>query len=281
MTSSSVVDSQSIPKQLVLATVDGQPWLDIPDDLYIPPDALEVILERFEGPLDLLLYLIRRQKLNIVELPVVEITRQYMSYVSTMAVLKLELAAEYLVMAALLAEIKSRMLLPKPPSEDEEEQDPRAELIRRLQEYELYKNTAQKVDELPRIDRNIYLAKVAKSESMPTAVIHPDVDLAELIAAFAGVVERAQQFEHHEVSRQQLSTRERMSDILSVLKVGVLTDFQSFFIPEEGRMGVIVTFMAILELTKNRLIRCLQSQPLAPIQVTLYEQPSESDEEFN
>ncbi|MFM2483745.1 segregation and condensation protein A [Celerinatantimonas yamalensis] len=258
--------------QLIFATVNGEPWLDTPTDLYIPPDALEIILERFEGPLDLLLYLIRRQKLNIIELPVLEITRQYMNYVSTMAALKLELAAEYLVMAALLAEIKSRMLLPKPPdSDDDEEDDPRAILIRRLQEYELYRNSAEQVDALPRCERDIYVATLDKPDDLPRAVLYPDVDLSELVAALSRVIQHAEQFERHEVSRQKLSTRQRMSDILARLEAGVLYDFVALFDIKEGRMGVIVTFMAILELTKNRLIRCLQNQPLSPIQVTLYE----------
>ncbi|MFM2479963.1 segregation and condensation protein A [Celerinatantimonas sp. YJH-8] len=258
------------PQQLVLATVNGEPWLEIPGDLYIPPDALEVILERFEGPLDLLLYLIRRQRLNIVELPIVEITRQYMSYVATMIDLKLELAAEYLVMSALLAEIKSRMLLPKPEL-DEPEEDPRAELVRRLQEYELYKNAAEQVDLIPREQRDFFVANLDKPEHLPQQIMYPDVDIAELLGALSVVLERASQFERHEVSRQKLSTRQRMSEILDKLQVGVLTEFSALFTESEGRMGVIVSFMAILELTKNQLIRCLQSAPLAPIQVTLYE----------
>lgn len=259
------------PEQLVLATVDGEPWLEIPSDLYIPPDALEVILERFEGPLDLLLYLIRRQKLNIIELPIVEITRQYMNYVSTMASLKLELAAEYLVMAALLAEIKSRLLLPKPPIEDDDEDDPRAMLIRRLQEYELYKSGAECLDQHPRAQRDFFVSHLDKPDGLPNVTVYPDVDLAELVAAFSQVLERAGQFERHEVSRQRLSTRQRMSDIMAKLIEGKLTDFIELFEPHEGRMGAIVSFMAILELVKNRLIRCLQNQPLSPIQVILYE----------
>lgn len=259
------------PRQLVLATVDGEPWLEIPGDLYIPPDALEVILERFEGPLDLLLYLIRRQKLNIVELPIVEITRQYMNYVSTMASLKLELAAEYLVMAALLAEIKSRLLLPKPPIEEDEEDDPRAQLIRRLQEYELYKNGAEHLEKHPRSQRDFFVSELGKPDDLPDVTIYPEVDLAELIAAFSHVLERAGQFVRHEVSRQQLSTRQRMSDIMAKLTPGKLTGFTELFEPCEGRMGAIVSFMAILELIKNSLIRCLQSQPLSPIQIILYE----------
>lgn len=267
--------------QLVLATVDGQPWLDMPNDLYIPPDALEIILERFEGPLDLLLYLIRRQKLNIVELPVLEITRQYMDYVSTMAALKLELAAEYLVMAALLTEIKSRMLLPKPPVEEAEEEDPRTELIRRLQQYELYRNAAENVDRIPRQERDFFIATLDQPSDLPTIKMHPNVDLAELVGALNQVLKRVQQFEHHEVSRQSLSTRQRMTEILEKLRPHKLVEFTTLFDVDEGRMGVIVTFIALLELMKNQLIRCLQSRPLAAIQVTLMPPVEDSNSSAN
>lgn len=268
-------DVNASPQQLVLATVNGEPWLEIPGDLYIPPDALEVILERFEGPLDLLLYLIRRQKLDIIELPIVEITRQYMRYVTTMVELRLELAAEYLVMSALLAEIKSRMLLPQPELEEDEE-DPRAELVRRLQLYELYKDAAEHVDELPREQRDFFVAGIEKPTDLLPLRQFPDVDIAELVSALATVIERAGQTVHHEVSPQKLSTRQRMSEILDQLKPGKLTEFTSLFRLSEGRMGAIVSFMAILELIKNSLIRCLQSEPLAPIQVTLYEETEEA-----
>lgn len=268
-------DVNASPQQLVLATVNGEPWLEIPGDLYIPPDALEVILERFEGPLDLLLYLIRRQKLDIIELPIVEITRQYMRYVTTMVELRLELAAEYLVMSALLAEIKSRMLLPQPELEEDEE-DPRAELVRRLQLYELYKDAAEHVDELPREQRDFFVAGIEKPTDLLPLRQFPDVDIAELVSALATVIERAEQTVHHEVSPQKLSTRQRMSEILDQLKPGKLTEFTSLFRLSEGRMGAIVSFMAILELIKNSLIRCLQSEPLAPIQVTLYEETEEA-----
>lgn len=268
---------ESEPAQLALATVDGQPWLETPKDLYIPPDALEIILERFEGPLDLLLYLIRKQKLDIVEMPLLEITRQYMEYVEAMKALKLELAADYLVMAALLTEIKSRMLLPKPEPEAEES-DPRAELIRRLQQYELYKDASVKVDALPRQERDFFLADA--DAPTPSALVPqgPDVSLEDLFEAMQAILVRASQFEHHAISREQLSTRQRMSDILDRLIPGELTPFTDLFTLTEGRRGAVVSFLAILELIKGRMIRCVQSQPLGPLWVTPFDADEESDE---
>jgi segregation and condensation protein A len=271
------LESPQQPAQLALATVDGQPWLESPKDLYIPPDAMEVFLERFEGPLDLLLYLIRKQKLDIVQMPLLEITRQYMDYVEAMKALNLELAADYLVMAALLTEIKSRMLLPKPEIEAEE-LDPRAELIRRLQQYELYKNASEKLDVLPRLERDHFLASAAAPEVEKPIVTGPDVSVQDLLDAMRGILERASQFEHHAIKSEQLSTRQRMSEILDQLSPGVLTPFTALFTPEEGRRGAVVSFLAILELTKGQLIRCVQSAPLSDIWVTPYGSEHESDE---
>lgn len=254
--------------EMPFALVQGQPLTQLPLDLYIPPDALEVILEQFEGPLDLLLYLIRKQNLDILELNVSEIVDQYMHYIDMMDILQLELAAEYMVMAAMLAEIKSRMLLPRPPSEDGEEEDPRAELIRRLQEYERYKQAAENIDALPRLERDNYAGCIDAPDRIQER-IHPEVDIKELMLAFADVLRRAERFESHEVQREQLSTRERMSDILDHLKGGHFVTFRSLFTPEEGRLGVVVTFLAILELTKESLIDLVQHEIFAPIHVRL------------
>ena len=254
--------------EMPFALVQGQPLTQLPLDLYIPPDALEVILEQFEGPLDLLLYLIRKQNLDILELNVADIVDQYMHYIDMMDMLQLELAAEYMVMAAMLAEIKSRMLLPRPPSEDGEEEDPRAELIRRLQEYERYKQAAEDIDALPRLERDNYTGCIDTPDRIQER-IHPDVDMKELMLAFADVLRRAERFESHEVQREQLSTRERMSDVLDCLKGGHFVTFRSLFTPEEGRLGVVVTFLAILELTKESLIDLVQHEIFAPIHVRL------------
>ncbi|HAU17577.1 MAG TPA: segregation/condensation protein A, partial [Marinobacter adhaerens] len=205
------------PEQSPLARVSGKPVVDLPKDLYIPPDALAVFLEAFEGPLDLLLYLIRRQNMNILDIDVSEITRQYMDYIGAVEAMRFELAAEYLVMAATLAEIKSRMLLPRQESDDEEEVDPRAELIRRLQQYERFKQAAEDIDELPRLERDTFAASAALPK-MPSSQPHPDVDLREMLLALQGVLQRADLFTSHHVERERLSTRERMSAILSVLQ---------------------------------------------------------------
>jgi len=249
-----------------VAVVAGKPVLDLPRDLYIPPDALAVFLETFEGPLDLLLYLIRRHNMDILDIDVSEITRQYMDYISAVEAMRFELAAEYLVMAATLAEIKSRMLLPRQESEDDEESDPRAELIRRLQQYERFKKAAEDLDRLPRMERDTFTASAIVPE-LPSAQPHPDVDLRELLLALQGVLRRADLFTSHQVEREILSTRERMSQILSVLQDDRFVAFESLFSAEEGRLGVVVTFLATLELVKEQLIELVQAEVFGPIHV--------------
>lgn len=257
-----------VPQQqeMPLAIVRGQPVLEMPQDLYIPPDALEVILDAFEGPLDLLLYLIRRQNLDILDIPIADITRQYVDYIEMMTELKLELAAEYLVMAAILAEIKSRLLLPRPPAEDGVEIDPRAELVRRLQEYERFKKAAEDIDQLPRLERDTAVA-AAHVPDRNVIKLPPPVELRELLLALKDVLKRAELFGHHAIQREALSVRNRMSDVLGSLGDGAFHAFQSLFTPEEGRQGVVVTFLAVLELAKERLIEIVQDEPLAPIYV--------------
>lgn len=236
-----------------LAIVKGTPFLQLPEDLYIPPDALEVFLELFEGPLDLLLYLIKKQNLDIVDIPIAQITRQYLDYIRLMSNLKLELVAEYLLMAAWLAEIKSRMLLPRQLDPEEEEEDPRATLIRRLQEYELIKNAAEQIDQLPRMERDLFVANVDVS-SLTVARIEPDVQLNDLLLAFRDVLKRIEQLSHHQIIKEPLSVRERMSTILENLKRADSLFFTQLFSRKEGRHGVVVSFLAILELSKERLI---------------------------
>ncbi|TNC82529.1 MAG: segregation/condensation protein A [Oleiphilus sp.] len=253
-----------VQEELPLAMVAGQPIKDMPEDLYIPPDALSVILEAFEGPLDLLLYLIRRQNMDILMIDVHEITRQYMHYIETAEAMKFELAAEYLLMAAMLAEIKSRMLLPKPANEEEHEEDPRAELIRRLQQYERFKLAAEDLDRLPRVHRDIALAQVEVDKS---GVSKPQVEVSldELIAALNSVLSRSSMFESHHVAREKLSTRERMSRILARVSEENFVSFYQLFTGAEGRQGVVVTFLAMMELVKEQLIELVQAQPLGPI----------------
>ena len=253
-------------QEMPLAIVHGQPVLQMPQDLYIPPDALEVILEAFEGPLDLLLYLIRRQNLDILDIPVAEITKQYVSYIGVMEELRFELAAEYLVMAAILAEIKSRMLLPRPPSEDGAESDPRAELVRRLQEYERFKKAAEDIDQLDRLDRDTSLA-AAHVPDRAVAKVPPPVDLREMLLALRDVLKRADLFTHHAIRREALSVRQRMGEVLSRLADGQFHGFETLFNAEEGRLGVVVSFLSILELAKEQLIEIVQEAPLAPIYV--------------
>jgi segregation and condensation protein A len=251
-------------QEMPLAMVKGQPVLEIPQDLYIPPDALEVILEAFEGPLDLLLYLIRRQNLDILDIPVAEITRQYIDYIDVMQELRFELAAEYLVMAAILAEIKSRLLLPRPPSVEGEEADPRAELVRRLQEYERFKQAAQDVDALPRMDRDTAPA-MAFVPDRQSVRLPPPVDLKEMLLALRDVLKRADLFTRHAIKREALSVRARMGEVLERLGDGQFHEFLDLFVAEEGKLGVVVTFLSILELAKERLIEIVQEEPLAPI----------------
>ena len=251
--------------ELPFAVVKGEPMTVPPEDLYIPPDALEIFLDAFEGPLDLLLYLIKRQNLDILSLPVFQITKQYMNYIELMQEMRLELAAEYLVMAAMLAEIKSRLLLPRPVEEDEED-DPRAELIRRLQEYERFKKVAEEINEIPRMHRDTFGVSVIQSVyefERP----QPTVELKDVIAAFQEVMQRAQMFASHHIEREPLSVRERMSKVLTMLNVEDFVEFNRFFTPEEGRSGVIVTFLALLELIKGHIIELVQSEPFAPIYV--------------
>ncbi|MHB8474264.1 MAG: segregation and condensation protein A [Gammaproteobacteria bacterium] len=252
--------------EMPFAIVQGEALTSLPRDLYIPPDALEVILEAFEGPLDLLLYLIKRQNLDILDIPIAEITRQYMSYIEVMRELRLELAAEYLVMAAMLAEIKSRMLLPRPVLADGEEDDPRAELVRRLQEYERFKQAALDIDALPQLGRDVFAASAEAPERNQLRP-QPDVNLRELLLAFREVLTRAEMFTHHHIQREALSVRERMSQVLATLTHERFTDFASLFTPEEGRMGVVVTFLAVLELIKESLIELVQAEAFGPIHV--------------
>lgn len=257
---------------LPFAFLRGEAIVDKPQDLFIPPDALEVILEMFEGPLDLLLYLIRKQKFDILDLPIAPITTQYMAYVELMKDIKLELAAEYLVMASILAEIKSRLLLPKQAVE-EEEGDPRAELVRKLQEYEVIKQAAENIDELPRLGRDNFMAQVELADNFVPHIENTNVDLQELVAALQGVIKRTQAFEHHHIQKESLSTRERMAYILSTLKSAsdkkCYVDFSDLFTLEEGRNGVVVTFLAILELIKESLIDCLQTEVYGRLRVCL------------
>jgi len=265
---SAAADAHSRPTQgeMPFAIVHGKAYTQLPQDLYIPPDALEVFLEAFEGPLDLLLYLIRRQNIDILDINVSEITSQYMAYVDLMDSSQFELAAEYLVMAAMLAEIKSRMLLPRSSEEAEEEDDPRASLIRRLQEYERFKQAAEDINALPRIGRNIYQASAQAPDRSLTRP-DPDVELQELLLALSEVLRRADMFESHHVSKEKLSTRERMAQVLDTLAHNHFVPFVSLFKVEEGRLGVVVTFLAVMELIKESLVEIVQSESFGPIHV--------------
>ncbi len=252
--------------EMPFAVVLGQAVTELPKDLYIPPRALEVFLEAFEGPLDLLLYLIRRQNIDILDIDVSDITDQYMQYVELMDAMQFELAAEYLLMAAMLAEIKSRMLLPRSESVEEDEEDPRAQLIRRLQEYERYKKAAEDLDELPRQEREVFTAS-AEPPEINRSRPEPDVDMRELLVALGEVLRRAEMYEHHHIQREALSTRERMSDVLDSLKQKQFVPFVSLFRVEEGRLGVVVTFLAIMELIKESLVEIVQTDNFGPIHV--------------
>lgn len=247
-----------------IARVRGEPVTELPQDLYIPPYALEVFLETFEGPLDLLLYLIRKQNLDILDIPIAQITLQYVAYIELMKEVKLELAGEYLVMAAMLAEIKSRMLLPRPTEEEGDEADPRAELVRRLQEYERYRGAAENIDRLPRVDREIHIA-VVDSDNIPRNKVQPNVSLFELLDAFKQVLNRAELYRHHRITREPLSVRERMTQIMSRINNETFVNFESMFDLNEGRMGLVVTFIAMLELLKESLIMLVQQEPFAPM----------------
>ncbi len=260
------LQEQVLPEPIAL--VLGEPYQDVPEDLYIPPDALEVFLDAFEGPLDLLLYLIRRQNLDILDIPIAQITKQYIAYIEMMENLRLELAAEYLVMAALLAEIKSRMLLPRQPESEDEEEDPRAFLIRKLQEYEAIKKVAEEIDQLPRHERDTFDA-VVDTATVDVRRILPDVELKEMLLAFQDVLKRAERLSHHHITKEPLSVRERMAAILEKLNGADQLSFAACFARSEGKNGVVVAFLAILELSKERLIDIFQSEPYAGIHVRL------------
>ncbi|MGO1003373.1 segregation and condensation protein A [Lysobacter sp. CA196] len=259
-TESSPAPTTPQQQEMPLAMVHGQPVLQIPQDLYIPPDALEVILDAFEGPLDLLLYLIRRQNLEILDIPVAEITRQYVTYIQAMHEMRFELAAEYLVMAAILAEIKSRMLLPRSANEEGIEEDPRAELVRRLQEYERFKKAAEDIDTLPRQDRDTSPAQ-AYVPDRASVKLPPPVDLREMLLALHDVFKRAELYTQHAIKRDALSVRQRMGELLTRMSDGVFHRFESLFTVEEGRLGIVVTFLGLLTLAKEQLIEILQEQP--------------------
>ena len=261
-------DEKQMPAQseMPFAVVDGEPVTALPQDLYIPPYALQVFLEAFEGPLDLLLYLIRRQNIDILNIPIAEITKQYVQYIEMMSDMQLDLAGEYLVMAAMLAEIKSRMLLPRPEADEEEEDDPRAELVRRLQEYERYKKAAADISDLPRVERDVFLASADAPERQVVEQL-PDVTMKELLLAFHDVLRRAAMYSNLHLQREPLSVRQRMSEILTRIKSSQFTGFEDLFDAEEGRMGVAVTFIAILELLKEAIIEVVQSEEFAPLHI--------------
>jgi segregation and condensation protein A len=255
--------------EMPFAMVEGQPITEMPRDLYIPPQALEIFLEAFEGPLDMLLYLIRRQNLDILDIPIAEITRQYMRYIELKQVLQLELAGEYLLMAATLAEVKSRMLLPRVGTEASvEEADPRAELVRRLQEYERFKRAAEGIERMPRLDRDTWLAS-AELVDRKVVRMPPQVTLQEMLLAFQEVLSRSDMFAHHHVQREPLSVRQRMADVLSTLTASAFVDFVKLFRADEGRRGVTVTFVALLELLREGLIEIVQAEAYAPLHVRL------------
>jgi len=265
--SNPVTEKQKLPKQreLPFAIVDGEAISAPPEDLYIPPDALEIFLETFEGPLDLLLYLIRRQNLDILDIPIAEITKQYMDYVEMMRSINLDLAAEYLVMAAMLAEIKSRILLPR-HEEVEDEEDPRAELVRRLQEYERFKKVAMDIDELPRVGRENFEASVdviREKKEKP----EPEVEIRDILLAFKDILKQVDIQKHHEIEREEISIRERMTHVLSKIEGDEFTAFQDLFTLKEGRLGVVVTLMAVLELLKLKVIDMVQAEAFAPLYI--------------
>lgn len=258
-----MLEPQTISQLVPIATIKGQAILDLPKDLYIPPDAMKVFLEAFEGPLDLLLYLIRKQNINILDIPIAQVTKQYVEYIELMQDMSIELAGEYLVIAAILAEIKSRMLLPHSSDPENTEEDPRAELIRRLQEYERYKQAAEDLDKLPRLERDTFVvtadvSQISIEQPLPTAT------LQELIQALAEVLKRAELNASHHIQLDALSVREKMSYILATVK-GEHFPFSSLFNLQEGKLGVVVTFLALLELLKESLVEFIQATPFAPI----------------
>ena len=252
--------------EMPFAMVRGEAVTELPKDLYIPPQALEVFLDAFEGPLDLLLYLIRRQNLDILDIDVANITEQYLRYVELMDAMQFELAAEYLLMAAMLAEIKSRMLLPRSGDTEEEEEDPRANLVRRLQEYERFKKAAEDLEAIPRLERELWQASAAPPDLHLERPL-PDVDMREVLLALGEVLRRAEMYASHQVQLESLSTRERMSQVLETLRSGSFVPFVTLFTPEEGRLGVVVTFLALMELMKESLIEIVQTEGFGPIHV--------------
>lgn len=252
--------------EMPFAMVRGEAVTELPKDLYIPPQALEVFLDAFEGPLDLLLYLIRRQNLDILDIDVAQITEQYMRYVELMDAVQFELAAEYLLMAAMLAEIKSRMLLPRAGDVEEEEEDPRANLVRRLQEYERFKKAAEDLEALPRLEREVWQASAAPPDLHLERPL-PDIDMREVLLALSEVLRRAEMYASHQIQRESLSTRERMSEVLETLRSGGFVPFVSLFRPEEGRLGVVVTFLALMELIKESLVEIVQTEGFGPIHI--------------
>ncbi|MCH8059793.1 MAG: segregation/condensation protein A [Proteobacteria bacterium] len=261
-------DEKQAPAQseMPFAIVAGEPITALPQDLYIPPYALQVFLEAFEGPLDLLLYLIRRQNIDILDIPIAEITKQYVQYIEMMSEMQLELAGEYLVMAAMLAEIKSRMLLPRIDADEEEEDDPRAELVRRLQEYEQFKKAAQDISDLPRLERDTFVVSADAPERKIVTKM-PDVTLKELLIAFHDVLKRAEMFSNLHLQRELLSVRQRMSDILTRINATTFSGFTDLFDAEEGRRGVAVTFIALLELLRESVVEVVQSGEFSPIHI--------------
>jgi segregation and condensation protein A len=261
-------------QEMPFALVHGRAVTEPPRDLYIPPDALEVFLEAFEGPLDLLLYLIKRHNLDILDIPIAEITRQYMQYIELMREMRFELAAEYLLMAAMLAEIKSRMLLPRPATLEDEE-DPRAELVRRLQEYERFKQAATDLDALPRVDREVFPVAVEGPETK-VVKLAPRVELRDILLTFQEVMARAEMFSHHQIVLEPLSVRERMSIILQTVNTEQFVEFASLFTLEEGRRGVVVTLLAILELIRESLLEIIQTEAFGPIYVKAPQHADES-----
>jgi segregation and condensation protein A len=259
------MDIELATRSEIKAVVDGKELTEIPDGLFIPPDALEVLLDSFSGPLDLLLYLIRKQNIDILDIPIVRITEQYLHYIQLMEFSRLELAADYLLMAAMLAEIKSRMLLPAPPaSEEEEEEDPRMSLVRKLQAYEQIKQAAELLDALPRQDRDTFLIQVVPTE-IEKIIVHPEVALEDLIAAMKSLLQREEQVSHHQVAREALSVRERMSTILQLLQEHRVLEFKQLFSYSEGRVGLVVSLLAILELAKQSLIIITQHEAFSSI----------------
>ena len=263
--------------EMPFAIVEGEPVTELPQDLYIPPFALKVFLEAFEGPLDLLLYLIRRQNLDILDIPITAITQQYIDYINLMEEIKLELAGEYLLMAAMLAEIKSKMLLPRPEEDDEEEDDPRAELVKRLQEYERFKKAAEDLNDLPRLERDIVVANI-DAPNKEVVIKLPDVTLKEILIAFHDVLKRAELNSELHFERETLSVRQRMSQIINKIGVNNFTDFTKLFDINEGRLGVAVTFLAILELLKDTMIDVVQNEEFAPLHIKVSSSVHDEDE---